>query len=147
MRGGNDIMSYNFRWSAPSAGAPIVSVASYGLTFNQPVIEMLGRPSKIFIGYDEAKKTIGIKPTDDESDNRAYDFIKKERRGYIRISNRDFVKYISVSSGINFDKAIRYIAIWDDNESVLLLKLNDPMDAKKELQGEIEGFNKNDKTM
>ena len=125
-------LDYNFRWSAPYAGAPIVSIASYGFTFNSSVIEMLGQPRKILIGYDDSLKTIGIKPIDDDSDTRAYDFIKKERRGYIRISNRDFIKYIAASSGISFEKAIRYIATWDVDNEVLLLKLDEPMDGKNQ---------------
>lgn len=124
-------MGYNFRWSAPSAGAPIVSIASYGFTFNSSVIEMLGKPTKILIGYDDESRVIGIKPVDGGADARAYEFIKKERRGYIRISNKDFIKYIEASSGINYAKAKRYIAIWDNSEEVLILKLDEPMDNKK----------------
>ncbi len=137
-------MDYNFRWSAPYAGAPIVSIASYGFTFNSSVIDMLGKPNRVMIGYDDSLRTIGIKPIDDDSDKRAYDFIKKERRGYIRISNRDFIKYIAASTGISFNKAIRYIATWDNNKEVLILKLDEPMDGKKKGKDETKEVAGND---
>ena len=51
---------YNFIWLPPSAGAPIVSIASYGISFNSAVIEMLGRPTHVMIGFDEQNQLIGV---------------------------------------------------------------------------------------
>lgn len=124
-------MEYNFVWTNPSAGAPIVSIASYGITFNSATIEMLKKPRNILIGFDTNAKVIGVKPIDDETNPKAYDFAEKERKGYIRIGNRDLIKYISSQIGIDYSKSIRYLANWDENEQILIVDLMKPLNHDK----------------
>jgi len=124
-------MEYKFIWSTPSAGAPIVSIASYGITFNNAVIEILKRPKKIMIGYDDDKKIIGVKPLyeEDQFNARSFDFIDRERNGYVRIGNKDFIKYLSNRTGIDFTKSVRYFGDWDEKEEILIVDLNSPLEG------------------
>jgi hypothetical protein len=123
-------MEYNFLWSTPNSGAPIVSIAIYGITFNTGAIEILNKPAKIMMGFDEDKKIIGFKPT--TTDNvQAFPFMEKERKGYIRIGNKEFIKYISSKTGNDFKKSIKYLPNWDKNEQILIIDLNCPLDEEK----------------
>lgn len=124
-------MEYNFIWSTPSAGAPIVSIASYGITFNNAVIEILKRPDRIMIGYDDDNKIIGIKPLyeDDELNSRSFTFMERERNGYVRIGNKDFIKYLSNKTRVDYSKAVRYFGDWDEKEEILIVNLNNPLDG------------------
>lgn len=128
-------MEYNFIWTAPSAGAPIVSIASYGISFNSMVSEMLGRPSRVLLGFDERNLVIGVKPVQDGiDDSRAYKFAERERLGTVRIGNKDFLKYVSSKSGIDLKKTSRYLANWDDEAQTLIIDLKIPLEAS--LMGE-----------
>lgn len=117
---------YDFLWTAPSAGAPIVSIASYGISFNSMVIELLKRPPKVLLGFDEKNLVIGVRPIQEEADEpRAYKFAERERAGTVRIGNKDFLKYISSISKIDFRKSKRYLASWDEENQVLIIDLKD----------------------
>jgi uncharacterized protein YdhG (YjbR/CyaY superfamily) len=122
--GGGDMSDYNFIWLPPSAGAPIVSIASYGISFNSAVIEMLGRPTHVLIGFDEQNQLIGVKPVPEGAEEpRSYKFAERERQGTIRIGNKDFLKYISSKSAIDLRKTSRYLATWDNENQVLVIDL------------------------
>lgn len=120
---------YNFMWSSPSAGAPIVSIALYGITFNSAVLDILKRPEMIMIGYDEREKVIGVKPiTKQEDDGKGFVFAERERRGNVRIGNKDFLRYIATSAELNLEKSEKFIASWDEQENILIVDLNTPLD-------------------
>jgi len=123
-------MGYNFVWSAPSAGAPIVTIATYGITFNSSSIEVLRRPTKVMIGFDDKQKVIGVKPLYEKGENeiKSFPFAERERNGYVRIGNKDFIKYVSSRTEIDFTTSKKYFAHWDDNEQLLIIKLDEPID-------------------
>ena len=131
-------MTYSFVWSTPSSRAPIVSVASYGITFNSSVIELMKRPEGVMIGFDENNKVVGIKPLCDneEAISKGFLFASKERKGYVRIGNKDFIKYVSKKTGKDFSTAVRYIGDWDENEQILIVDLNKPLDSTDEEEEE-----------
>ncbi len=129
-------MEYNFVWTAPSGGAPVVSVASYGITFNGVVIEMMHRPNKIMMGYDDGKKVVGFKAIyKSEGENeKCFPFIERERNGYVRLGNKDFVKYLANRTGLDFKKSTRYIGVWDEEQKLLTINLMEPMDQVTEIE-------------
>lgn len=129
-------VKYNFIWTAPSGGAPIISIASYGITFNSFVIEIMKRPEKIMMGFDEEKKVVGFKPIYNKKDDNPKCFPFRERKGYVRIGNRDFIKYISNKTGIDFTNSIRYIADWNEEEQLAVINLMKPMDGSVEIDEE-----------
>ncbi|MGI6684900.1 MAG: hypothetical protein ACOX47_05355 [Bacillota bacterium] len=128
-------MEYNFMWSTPTSGAPIVSFASYGITFNSSVIEILNRPEKIMVGFDAKNKVVGIKPTD-SSNIKGFPFAERERNGYVRIGNKDFIKYISAKLQIDFQKAVRFVAEWDEENKILIVDLSKPMEGAENTEEE-----------
>lgn len=120
-------MAYDFVWSSPSSGAPIISIAKYGITFNSASIDLLNKPAKIQIGYDNNEKVIGVKPAENSQQN-AFTFAEKDKKGYIRIGNIDFVKYVANKAGIDITKTTRYAAEWNDIEGALIIDLKKPID-------------------
>lgn len=133
-------MKFKFIWSTPSSGAPIVSIASYGLTFNASAIELLKKPEKVLLGFDQTAKVIGVKPVtaeDEAEGTKGFTFAKRERSGYIRISNKDFIQYVSNKVGIDLTKTTRFSADWDEDEQVLIIDITKPIDGgSAELENE-----------
>jgi len=125
-------MSFNFMWAAPSAGAPVVSIAPYGMTFNSAAIDLLNSPMHVRIGFDENKKVIGVMPVHDvgEVDHRCFQFYERLRQGSVRINSRDFVRYVASRIGRDFSTVTtRYGAIWDNIGGLLVIELEKPMDG------------------
>ncbi len=125
-------MPYSFWWTAPTGGVPIVSIASYGITFSAGAIEMLGKPEAVLIGFDEKNGVVGVKPLRDaEVQNpKAFRFMERERQGYVRIGCKDFVKVLSSRTGIDFTDTVRYAAKMDDSEPLLIVDLDKPLDTE-----------------
>lgn len=127
-----EIVTYSFWWTAPTGGVPIVSIASYGITFSNGAIEMLGKPEAVLIGFDEKNGVVGVKPLQGaETQNpKAFKFMERERQGYVRIGCKDFVKVLSSRTGIDLTGTTRYAAKLDDSEALLIVDLNKPLDAE-----------------
>ncbi|HYF82399.1 MAG TPA: hypothetical protein VEB00_05150 [Clostridia bacterium] len=123
-------MKYSFLWSTPNARAPIITIAPYGITFNSATVELLGKPKRLMIGYDEKSKVVGMKPINDDANSKSFEFIKKERNGYVRIGNKDFIKYLINKKEIDFKirNTYKYIADWDSDDELLIIDLTNPMD-------------------
>ncbi len=126
-------MGARFEWFNPSLGAPIVSVAEYGLTFNRAATEMLGKPDKIMLGFDKDNRLIAVKPlSKDDADAKSYGiaFARKERDGYVRIASKDFIRFIlRYCPELKLDKTVRCLARWDDTEGLMLVDVKNPLDA------------------
>ncbi len=114
-------MGFNFNWNAVSGGAPYVTISTISIAFNSVSIAKLGNPEKVIVGFDEDQCAIGIKAYTGESDVKPYDFAKKIKNGWVRIGCRDFVKYLSALTGIEFSPAKKYVAKYDSNEQVLYI--------------------------
>lgn len=124
-------MKYEFEWYDPNLGAPIVSLAEYGLTFNRAAVEMLSKAAKVMLGFDRRHKVIAVKPIsehDAENADRAIDFANRERNGYVRISSRDFIRFVArYCPEIDVKHTVRYPAIWDETNAAMLIDLNRPI--------------------
>jgi len=125
-----------YKWYSPTTGAPIVSLAEYGITFNIGAIEIMGKPDYVMLGYDEEENLIGVKPCNENEKNRI-EFYKKIRNKYIRLANKDFIRFLK--SNINKDikieaKAKRYVAKWDKVEKILYINLNNQISAGKKIK-------------
>ncbi|MFZ5353972.1 MAG: hypothetical protein ACOZCL_14800 [Bacillota bacterium] len=134
-------MKFNFQFFGPSSGAPIVSIASYGITFNSSAIEMLKKPKRILIGFDVSKKVLGFIPVEKDEDDpagRSYAFAERERNGVIRISNKDFLMYVSNKTGVDFSKSVKYAADWLEEERTMVIELNSPLDSGSDTEMEEE---------
>jgi len=87
-------------WFNPDLGTPMVSMAEYGLTFNRAAVETLGRPWKVGLGFDKENRRIVVRPIRSETDDgemvsRGLPFAERERDGYVRISSKDFVRFVA----------------------------------------------------
>ncbi|MBA7497895.1 hypothetical protein ES704_00629 [subsurface metagenome] len=124
-----------YEWYSPTTGAPVVSVAEYGITFNNGAIEMMGKPEYVILGYDEENKFIGVKPCDVNEENRI-EFYKKMKNKYIRLANKDFIRFLKsiISEDIKIEsKAKRYVAKWDKEEKILYIDLNSQIGVDKKI--------------
>lgn len=112
---------YNFDFSFVRSGAPIVTLSSTGLAFNSVVRNMLGYSDKIDIGYDEAANAIGICPHSPENAGRPFEFESREKDGWVRISCRDFMRYLALKNGLDFTKAKQFIPEHDPITGMLIV--------------------------
>lgn len=129
-------MPTDFKWFSPKLGTPIVSVAEYGITFNKAAAEEMGNPERIQLGFNTEMKLIGVKPLkeyDEELEKESFSFAEKERKGFIRINNKDFIRFISrYCPEINFSKAVRCLATMDEEQNVLIVDLSNPLEGQVE---------------
>ena len=121
-----------FEWFDPQIGTPMVSVAGYGLTFNRAAVELLSRPAKVALGFSKTRKAIAVKPLADEEDDvgaHGLEFNRRERNGYVRISSKDFVRFVArYCPDVDFSRTVRYLAYWDEKAGVMLVDLEHPVD-------------------
>jgi hypothetical protein len=117
-------MKFNFDWNYVSAGAPYVTVSELGLAFNTPAISLLGNPEEVIVGFDESMMTIGVKNAKDIKDVKKYKFKSRIRTGWVRIGCKDFIRYLSVLSGIEFSPAKKFVAHYDKDEQILYIVIS-----------------------
>lgn len=119
-------------WFNPSLGTPTVTIAEYGVGFNKAAIEALGNPKKIKMGFDKEDKVVVVIPTQ-EDDASAITFASKERNGYIRISSKDFARFIlRYLPDLKLNKAIRCLARIDDGSGALHADLKQIVESDSE---------------
>jgi hypothetical protein len=117
---------YSFNFEFVKAGAPIVTISSLGLAFNQLSRSRLGYPQKVNIGYDENARTIGVKPHDNSTNITSYEFESREKNGWIRIGCKDFVRYLATQTKMDFsEKAVQFIATYQDDTGILIINVDE----------------------
>ena len=116
-------MNYNFDWSAVSNGALYVSISTLGIAFNSLSIERLGSPEKVIVGFDEKNCAIGIKKYDGEEGVKPYKFANRIKNGWVRLGCKGFVTYLQSITEIDFSSAKRYIAKYDAENRVLVVRV------------------------
>ncbi|WP_237718784.1 hypothetical protein, partial [Alkalibacillus haloalkaliphilus] len=106
-------MNFNVEWYSPNLGTPIVSIAEYGIVFNKASIVALGSPYAIKLGFDKEKKCIVVLGVNEsEYTEDAIVFKDKEKSGFIRINNKDFIRFIlRYCPELRLDKAKRFLSI------------------------------------
>lgn len=129
-------MSFNFNWNAVSGGAPYVTLSTISIAFNSVSIGKLGNPEKVVIGFDEDQCAIGVKAYSGEENIKAYDFANKIKNGWVRIGCRDFIKYLSTITEIEFYPAKRYVARFDAQTQVLFVLVGEASETENDRQDE-----------
>ena len=122
-------MGFKFNWNAVSGGAPYVTLSSLGIALNSVSISKLDTPRKVIVGFDEEQCVIGIKAYTNEPDVKPYEFSERIRNGWIRLGCRDFIKYLSALTDIDFSKSKRYVATFDANTAILAVRVRGESDA------------------
>jgi len=122
----------DFEWFDPQIGTPMVSIATYGLTFNRAAVELLSRPAKVALGFSKTRKAIAVRPVADENDDvgtRGLEFGRRERNGYVRIASKDFIRFVArYCPTVDFGRTTRYLAYWDEKAGVMIVDLEHPVD-------------------
>lgn len=115
-------------WYDYSAGVPYASVAEYGITLNNAAVKFFDNTNYIAIGANPKTLIIAIKKTT-EDDSRRIDFASKNKKGYVRINCKDFIKSINpqLPENVRIGKqARRFVATWSND--ILIVHLDQPMD-------------------
>lgn len=123
-------MNYNFDWNIVSEGAPYVTISKLGIAFNMASIKKLGSPEYVMLGFDADQMAIGVKAAVEmhDGDKNVYSFKERIKNNWVRIGCKDFVKYLEKLSGLSFAKAIRYIADFDSENVLLIIKVTEEGD-------------------
>lgn len=117
-------MDFNFNWNYISDGAAYVTIGVYGLAFNSSCISLLGEPEQVILGFDINNMTIGIKKYQNEVGVKPYEFCSRIRQGWVRIGCKDFIKNLTMLSGISFASSKRYLAKFDKESNLLYITVN-----------------------
>lgn len=132
-------MKFNFDWNYVASGAPYITISELALGFNSPSISLLGNPEEVVVGFDDETMTIGVKKYDGNENAKPYKFYSRIKNGWVRIGCKDFVKYLSSLTGLQFSPAIRYVAKFDAEEKILYISVLDVPQNKKD--GEVDKDN------
>lgn len=117
-------MGFNFDWNYISAGAPYITISELGLALNTPAISLLNNPEDVVLGFDETKMAIGIMDAQELPNVKSYKCYSRINNGWLRIGCKDFVKNLSVISGLSFSPAKKYVARLDETKKVLFITLD-----------------------
>ena len=123
---------YNFDFSFIKSGTPIVTLSAVGIAFNAGSRSLLGHPGQIEIGFDEKALAIAVRPHAEGSSAPAYEFEKRVKDEWIRISMRDFMRFLAQRSGIDFlNRAVQFIPEYDAvNKMLVIVVDNENVNAK-----------------
>ena len=125
-------MKFNFDWNYVAAGAPYITISGLALGFNAPSSALLGNPEEVIIGFDYQTMTIGVKKYDGNENVKSYKFYSRMKNGWVRIGCKEFIKYLSSLTGLEFSPAIRYIAKYDEQEEILYISVLDALQSQKD---------------
>lgn len=126
INGRGDIMDFNFDFSYLKNGTPIVTLSSFGISFNKGAIESLGVPNQVIIGFDQAHCAIGVRARGNDTSSPYYDFASRVKNDWVRIGAKDFTKYLARISGIDFlTKAKQFIADFDEETQTLIVVIDE----------------------
>ena len=119
-------MAYNFDFSYLKNGSPIVTLSAFGIAFNKGAIESLGSPEQVIIGFDSDACAIGVRARGEDTTSPVYDFARRIKNDWIRIGAKDFAKYLSRVSGIDFlTKAKQFLAEYDTETETLVIVVDE----------------------
>lgn len=76
--------------------------------------------------------TIGVKKYDGNENVKSYKFYSRMKNGWVRIGCKEFIKYLSSLTGLEFSPAIRYIAKYDEQEEILYISVLDALQSQKD---------------
>lgn len=119
-------MPYSFDFTFLKNGNPIVTLSAFGIAFNKGAIEFLGTPEQVIIGYDPQAHAIGVRAKTADIVSPTYEFARRIKNDWVRIGAKDFVKYLSKVSGIDFlTKAKQFVAEFDSETETLIVVVDE----------------------
>ncbi len=115
---------YNVEYFDLDTGAPAATVAEYGITLNKVATEKLNEWRYARVGFDKGNKYIVIKPHNNEEEVSGSIELNKNKKQYLRINSRDFVRTVARYCDIQLKETGKYLVEWDGEENMLLIDLN-----------------------
>lgn len=86
---------------------------------------------EVIIGFDDQTMNIGVKKYDGNENVKSYKFYSRMKNGWERIGCKEFIKYLSLLTGLEFSPAIRYIAKYDEQEELLYISVWGALQSQK----------------
>ncbi len=113
----------NIEWYKPKTGKPYISITKYRINFSKRLIEDIGQPKHVQLGYSDETKQLVIKPLPllNIEDNKYS--IKITGGKHQRIVNRGFIRFLLSNEVKIEDKARKYIATWNEKDSMCYVDL------------------------
>ena len=113
----------DIEWYTSSAQPSMITIASYGISFNSEAVEMLGNPPYVKFGFIKENNIIVIKPfLSDEND--AIKVVKNSNGDQQRVNKKDLIQTIKQMFNIDLKRALRVPCHWSQKYEALLLDIN-----------------------
>ncbi|OPL10410.1 MAG: hypothetical protein AVO34_03470 [Firmicutes bacterium ML8_F2] len=126
-------------WFDASRPLPSVSIAPYGLTLNKSAAEFLTNAKRVRLGIDASQKKLYIK-ADANSENGTHALPENLKgRKTVRISCKDFIKYLAIKMNLTIANSEKYMATWDEEEKYIIVDINNKIKHKKKEQMKYPG--------
>ncbi|MEH7035831.1 hypothetical protein V7054_27130 [Priestia megaterium] len=117
------------QWFSPNTSLPTVTVASYGINFNNSCLGYLKGTKGVVLGCDISSKKMYVKLLhQDESNGFSIPNIKEEVKN-VRISCKEFVQFLSIKIKIDITKPTKYFADFDEKEGQFIVDLSSPINT------------------
>ncbi|MFK2827126.1 hypothetical protein QYG89_15935 [Bacillus sp. B190/17] len=126
------------KWFSPNQGILTVSIASYGITLGQSANQYLSGGEKIRFGISESKDYLFIQIVDSSEDD-SYS-IPEGIQGSkpIRITCREFIRYLQLETDINTKNTNRYYTSFDSSSRIFTVDLNKELKREKKESVQLE---------
>lgn len=103
-----------------------MTLGKYGISVNAVCISWLGNPDRVEMGYDEVKHAIAIRPYSGNLDVPSFEFAKRAKEGWIRIGCKDFMRFLSSSTNIDFvTKSKQFIPSYNKEANTLVITVSE----------------------
>jgi hypothetical protein len=115
-----------FEWYNPKKDILRVSITNNAITFYKEVIDAMGSPEYILLGFNVDKKIIAVKVCGNDNENKI-EFKSKRNNSYIRIFDKKFIRFIETKISENQIKKRNtktYLASWNDDDQMLYIDLD-----------------------
>ena len=108
---------FNFDWNYIDTCMPQITISKTNIGCNKKAIDLLEKPQKVVIGFDEKNLAIGIKAYNGIDKVHTYDFARRVTNGWVRMGCKGFIKYLS-NYGLDFEKAKKFNAKYLSEEKI-----------------------------
>ena len=103
-----------------------MTLSAFGIAFNKGAIDSLGGPDQVIVGFDQEHRANGVRARGNDTTSPFYDFAPRIKNDWVRIGAKDFTKYLSRISGIDFlTKAKQFIVDFDEETQTLIVVIDE----------------------
>ncbi len=119
------------QWFDATKALPTVTVATYGLNLNTSAAEYFKGSEKLKLGLEAEKKKIYLKASSG-NDEGGFSFPEiGDKTKTARVSCREFIQYVMLNTGLDFNQSEKFYSTWDENEQIMIIDLNKKLSRPK----------------